>query len=289
MLLTRQVPLRTCAGWDDAAPGFVEADPVAHCGSQASGAFLRTLVLTDVATGWTACPPLLTRSHDAVSAALDRARQLLPFPLLGLDTDHGSAFLNDELLAYCERERITFTRGRAYRKNDQCFVKQKHGVIVRQLIGYDRFEGLAAYRQLAEAYRALPLSINFFQPSMKLCQKQRDGAALHRRYDKAQTPRQRLLASETLDTVTAARLAAIFQALDPVRLRRQLEALLGALWPQATFFTPVYPDGAHLALTPVPTVTFRHAVDSTPATTAPLGGPGPGRRYRQTKKYQGPR
>ncbi len=143
-LLKRQVPLRTFAGWDDAAPGCVEADLVAHCGPQASGAFLHTLVLTDVATGWTACLPLLTRSHDAVIAALDRVRQLLPFPLVGLDTDNGPEFLNDELLAYCERERITFTRGRAYRKNDQCFVEQENGVIVRQLVGYDRCAGLAA-------------------------------------------------------------------------------------------------------------------------------------------------
>ncbi len=181
-LLKRQVPLRTFAGWDDATPGFVEADLVAHCGPQASGAFLHTLVLTDVATGWTECLPLLTRSHDAVIGALDQVRQLLPFPLVGLDTDNGPEFLNYELLGYCERERITFTRGRAYHKNDQCFVEQKNGVIVRQLVGYDRFAGAAAYRQLAEVYRALRLYVNFFQPSMKLLEKQRDGSALHRRY-----------------------------------------------------------------------------------------------------------
>ena len=115
-LLKRQVPLRTFAGWDDAAPGFLEADLVAHCGPQASGAFLHTLVLTDVATGWTECLPLLHRSHDAVIGALERARQVLPFPLRGLDTDNGSEFLNYELLAYCAREHITFTRGRADRR-----------------------------------------------------------------------------------------------------------------------------------------------------------------------------
>lgn len=112
-LLKRQIPIRTFAGWDEAQPGFVEADRVAHCGQRAEGAFLYTLVLTDVATGWTECLPLLHRGQHAVIHALDRARQLLPFPLLGLDTDNGGEFLNEELLAYCRRERITFTRGRA--------------------------------------------------------------------------------------------------------------------------------------------------------------------------------
>jgi len=289
-LLKRQVPLRTFAGWDDATPGFVEADLVAHCGPQASGAFLHTLVLTDVATGWTECLPLLTRSHDAVIGALDQVRQLLPFPLVGLDTDNGPEFLNYELLGYCERERITFTRGRAYHKNDQCFVEQKNGVIVRQLVGYDRFAGAAAYRQLAEVYRALRLYVNFFQPSMKLLEQQRDGGARRRRYDRAQTPWQRLLASGALDAPSTARLTAIFQTLDPVRLRRQLEALLDALWRHAAFVSPISPAGAHLAPTPGPTVAFQRAACTAPVAPPPLGVSALGwRRYRQTQKYQGPR
>lgn len=288
-LLKQQMPLRTFAGWDDAAPGFVEADLVAHCVPQAAGAFLPTLVLTDVATGWTECLPLLTRSHDAVIGALGQARQLLPFPLLGLDTDNGPEFLNDELLGYCERERITFTRGRAYRKNDQCFVEQKNGVIVRQLVGYDRFEGTDAYRQLGEVYRALRLYVNFFQPSMKLRETRRDGTALHRRYDRAQTPWQRLLASGILAEEATARLTGIFHALDPVRLRRQLGALLDALWRHATFATPVNPAGAHLAASPGPLVAFQHAACGIPE-DAPLGFTATGRRrYRQSHKYAGPR
>jgi hypothetical protein len=105
----------------------MEADLVAHCGHRAEVAFLHTLVLTDVATGWTEGLPLLFRTQEAVVQALGRARQILPVPLLGLDTDNGSEFLNTELIGYCARERITFTRGRAYQKNDQCFVEQKNG------------------------------------------------------------------------------------------------------------------------------------------------------------------
>ena len=161
--------------------------------------------------------------------ALDRARQLLPMPLLGLDTDNGSEFLNLELLAYCEREHITFTRGRVAKKNDQCYVEQKNGAIVRQLVGYGRFEGEHAYRQLAELYRAVRLYVNFFQPSMKLRLKERAGGKLRRHYDPAKTPFQRLLAAGVVNTVDRVRLTAIAQALDPVQLLQQIKQLPDAL------------------------------------------------------------
>jgi hypothetical protein len=154
------VPVRTFADWNEIQPGFFEADLVAHCGHSAEGAFLHTLVLTDIATAWVECLPLRYRSQHAVVQALEQARCLLPFPMFGLDTDNGSEFLNAEVLAYCEREKITFTRGRAYKKNDQCFVEQKNGAVVRQLVGYDRFEGERAYRQLVELYRGVRLYIN---------------------------------------------------------------------------------------------------------------------------------
>ncbi len=172
-LLKKQIPVRTVADWDDVRPGFLEADLVAHRGGNPAGAFPHTRTLTDVATAWTECLPLPHRSQFAVVEALDRARQLLPFPLLGLDTDNGVAFLNAELLAYCAREQITFTRGRTAKKNDQCFVEQKNGSVVRALVGYDRFAGELAYRPLTELYRAVRLYVNFFQPSLKLRAKRR--------------------------------------------------------------------------------------------------------------------
>ncbi len=115
-LLKRQIPVRTFQDWDDARPGCMEIDLVAHCGWNTEGAFLQTLVLTDVATGWTECLPLLYRSQQGVIASLDHARQLLPFPLVAVDTDNGGEFLNKELLSYCAREQITFTRGRTGKK-----------------------------------------------------------------------------------------------------------------------------------------------------------------------------
>ena len=165
-LLKQHVPVRTFTEWTDVEPGFLEADLVAHCGGSMEGAFLYTLTLTDVATTWTECLPLLHRTQHGVVHAFQRARGMFPFPLLGIDTDNGGEFINDELMAYCATERLTFTRGRVANKNDQCYVEQKNGSVVRQLVGYDRFEGERAYRQLAELYRAVRLYVNFFQPSM---------------------------------------------------------------------------------------------------------------------------
>ena len=159
-LLKHQIPIRTFADWEEKIPGFFEADLVAHCGWSIEGSFLYTLVLTDVATGWVECLALLHRSKAAVIHALDQARDLIPFPILGIDTDNGSEFINTDIIKYCEREKITFTRGRAYKKNDQCYVEQKNGVVVRQLVGYDRLEGLQAYKQLTELYRAVRLYVN---------------------------------------------------------------------------------------------------------------------------------
>lgn len=232
-LLKHQIPIRTFADWNEVQPGFFEMDLVAHCGTSLGGMFLWSLVLTDVATGWTECLALRYRSQEVVIEAVTRVRQLLPFPLLGLDTDNGTEFLNETMLAYCQRERITFTRGRTAKKNDQCFVEQKNGSIVRHLVGYDRYEGEVAYRQLTELYRAVRLYVNFFQPSMKLVNKQRTGSKLQRKYDAAQTPFQRLSGASILSAARQQHLTEVFHALDPVRLLQQVEALQDALWQHA--------------------------------------------------------
>ena len=152
-LLKHQIPIRTFQDWNETQPGFLEADLVAHCGRQVEGGYLYTLTLTDIATGWTECLPLLYRSRETVLAAIQYARMLFPFPILGLDTDNGGEFVNEELVAYCVQEQITFTRGRPYQKRDQCFVEQKNGAMVRQVVGYDRLVGEHAS---AATHRTLP-------------------------------------------------------------------------------------------------------------------------------------
>lgn len=293
-LLKRQIPVRTFQDWDDARPGCMEIDLVAHCGWSTEGAFLQTLTLTDVATGWTECLPLLYRSQQGVIAALDRARQLLPFPLVAVDTDNGGEFLNSELLSYCAREQITFTRGRTGKKNDQCFVEQKNGSIVRQLVGYDRFEGEAAYRQLSELYRAVRLYVNCFQPSMKLASKRREGSAVQRTYEPAKTPLRRLFATAVLTVEQRERLDAIAQALDPVRLLRQLEVLQDALWRHAVFRTPAPTPQAVTVEAGAPShfaieqcgLNEDTAPDPASDRAAAVEQP---RKYRRTAKVQAPR
>jgi len=229
-LLKHQIPVRAFADWNDVQPGFMEADLVAHCGDRADGAFLNTLVLTDIATGWTECLALQRRSEADVTAALREGQRRLPFRLLGLDTDNGSEFINYELLHYCQREGITFTRSRAYRKNDQAHVEEKNGSIVRRLVGYDRYEGVAAWQELAALYRVLRLYVNFFQPSLKLISKERHGARVTKRYDRAQTPFQRIAATPSLEPAVTARLHCCYAELDPVALLQEMERLQDRLW-----------------------------------------------------------
>ena len=229
-LLKHQIPIRTFQDWNETQPGFLEADLVAHCGRQVEGGYLYTLTLTDIATGWTECLPLLYRSRETVLQAIQYARMLFPFPILGLDTDNGGEFVNEELVAYCVQEQITFTRGRPYQKRDQCFVEQKNGAMVRQVVGYDRLVGEHAYRQLTELYRALRLYVNCFQPSMKLLSKQREGKKVRYVYDPAKTPLQRLLLSGVLPAQKQQELTEVAHALDPVRLFQQLELLQQAVF-----------------------------------------------------------
>ena len=163
--IRRSVAVRTFNDWDDPPPGFMEADLVAHSGPTAKGSFVQTLTLTDIATGWTECAPVLVREQKRLTDVLDEMRRLMPFPLLGFDTDNDSVFMNETVHTYCKEAGVTFTRCRPYRKNDQAWVEQKNGAVVRHTVGHRRYEGLEAAAALARLYKALRLFVNFFQPS----------------------------------------------------------------------------------------------------------------------------
>ena len=224
------IPVRTFDDWTENRPGYVEADLVWHCGSYAGGAFVNSFVLTDVETGWTECLALLYRDAEFVIRAFKEARNRFPFPILGLDTDNGSEFITYKLLQYCQNENIRFTRSRPWKKNDQCFIEQKNGHIVRRLIGYERFEGLAATRVLTELYKVIRLYVNFFQPSMRLLSKSRMGAKTYRKYDVPRTPYDRVLSSNNVTKRNKRKLIQQYQRLDPVRLLSEIERLQDKLW-----------------------------------------------------------
>jgi len=229
-LLKRSIPIRTFADWQENEPGFMETDMVAHCGESSEGFYLNTLCAVDVASGWTECLPVWGKGQQRVRSAVHRMRQRLPFPLLGVDSDNGSEFINQCFYTYCRLEEITFTRSRPYKKNDSCHVEQKNGNVVRRLVGYDRYDSKAAYQCLGRIYDCVRLYTNFFQPTMKLVSKTRHGAKVHNVYDTALTPYQRLLQSGVLNDSKQAELAATYKGLNPVQLLKQINDNLKQLW-----------------------------------------------------------
>ncbi len=229
-LLKSSIPIRTFADWTDNRPGFLEIDLVAHCGESTEGFYLNTLCAVDVASGWSECVEVWGKGQERVGTAIHRLRQRLPFPLLGLDSDNGSEFINQHLYNYCREERITFTRSRSYKKNDSCHVEQKNWSIVRRLIGYDRYTSRAALERFNLIYSILRQYVNFFQPTMKLISKTRHGAKVHKVYDIAKTPYQRLLESGMLTAHNQSQLWATYQGLNPVQLLKYLNGHLEKLW-----------------------------------------------------------
>ena len=202
--------------------GFLEADLVPHCGESREGFYLNALSTVDVATGWSECVGVWGRGQERVGGAVHRVRQRLPFSLLGLDSDNDSEFINQHLFTYCQRERITFTRSRSYKKNDSCHVEQENWSVVRRLIGYDRYSSRAALEALNHVYDDLRLYVNFFQPVMKLVAKTRHGAKVHKVYDTARTPYQRLLNSGVFSEAKRQELAAIYHSMNPVLLLKEI-------------------------------------------------------------------
>jgi hypothetical protein len=229
-LLKKAIPVRTFTPWDEERPGFEEIDLVAHCGETTAGQYLNTLTVTDLATGWTECLAIQQKSQHLVAEAIQELRLRLPFPLLGIDSDNGSEFINDLLLNYCQVENITFTRSRPYRKNDQAHVEQKNWSVIRNVIGYDRLETEAEWLLLKAIYADLRLYVNFFQPMLKLVGKERLGEKVIKRYDTATTPYQRGLNSPYISENVKVYLRVQYAQLNPVSLRNRIDANVAKLW-----------------------------------------------------------
>ena len=222
--IRREVPIRTFNDWNSPAPGFCEVDMVAHGGTSVAGSFIQTLTMVDVATGWTECLPLLTREGSLVVEAINRAQGLFPWLLRGVDFDNDSAFMNDVVVPWCREQKLEVTRSRAYKKNDQAFVEQKNGAVVRRLMGYGRFDGVETARVMGRLYAAARLYVNFFQPSFKLKEKRREGAKVIKRYHPPSTPYERALAHPKVTAAVKKRLRDQYRSLDPVGLLAEIRA-----------------------------------------------------------------
>jgi hypothetical protein len=229
-LLKKSIPIRTWNDWDDAKPGFLEIDLVAHTVESTEGDYLATLNCVDVSTAW--CESMIPRNRgeQAVCGALEEIRQRLPMPLLGIDSDNGPEFINNHLKRYCDREHVTFTRSRPYKKNDQAHVEGKNWTVVRRFLGYRRYEGDLARMEINDLYKDIRLYVNFFQPVMKLVSKTRVDGKVKKVYDKAQTPYQRVLESANVSEERKATLQALYKTLNPVALYQKIQDQLLHIW-----------------------------------------------------------
>ncbi|NPV59244.1 MAG: transposase family protein [Actinobacteria bacterium] len=224
-LLKHQIPVRTFREWDDARVGFLEADLVGHDGGVAGGDYCQSLDATDVRSGWTELRALRNKAQVWTHKAIDDIREKLPFPLLGLDSDNGSEFINAHLLRYCEEHQITFTRSRPYRKNDSCYVEQKNWTAVRKYVGYFRYDTEEQLLLLNQLYEVLCPYLNFFQPQARLVEKVREGSRIKKRYDEPKTPYQRILEDPEVDEITKRKLRRKYKRLNPAQLMREINSL----------------------------------------------------------------
>jgi hypothetical protein len=228
-LLKSQIPVRTWAEWDDARPGFVEIDLVWHDGGNRAGGHAFTLTVTDIATGWTENRSVPDKTAKCVLAALNHIAHTMPFPILGLDSDNGSEFINEHLLLWCQGRQITFTRARPGNKNDGCHVEQKNWAVVRTVVGYHRYDTAAELLLLNEIWQLQSKMTNYFYPQQKLISKTRTGAKVSKKHDTATTPFHRAIDHPTMTVERIVALTRTYSLINPAATQRRIHALTAQL------------------------------------------------------------
>lgn len=228
-LLKHQIPIHIFTKWNERKPGFGEIDLVAHCGPTARGDYAYTLDFIDLETNWDECCAFLGRGQHATREALKIIQGILPFSLLGIDSDNGEEFINWHLYRWCREEHINFTRGREYRKNDQAHVEEKNWSVVRRYAGYKRYDTEEQVVLLNKLYEALRLYFNFFQATLKLERKVRVHGKVKRVYPKAKTPYQRVLEHKDIPEKNKEALRKQYQTLNPAKLLREIQEITDQL------------------------------------------------------------
>lgn len=232
-LLKHQIPIQT-ERWNTTTAGFTEIDLVSHSGECAEGEFIYSLNLTDMHTTWVETRAVMGKGELRVQEALETMRQALPFRLRGIDSDNGSEFINHHLYRYCQRQQVQFTRGRPYKKDDNAHIEQKNWTHVRKLVGYDRYDSVAALGALNVLYADLRLFQNLWLPSVKLLRKTRVGSRLRRQYGPPQTPFERVRASGDVDAAKLVELTRLRDATDPFALAARIDQQLDRVYALAT-------------------------------------------------------
>jgi transposase InsO family protein len=224
-LLKSQIPIRTWAEWTEDLPGFVEIDLVGHEGGNSSGEFCFTLTVTDIATGWTINRSVKNKAEIWVFQALEYVIGQFPFPILGIDSDNGSEFINHHLFDYCTEHKITFTRSRSGNKNDGAHVEQKNWTHVRELVGYLRFDTEKELSVLNQIWALDMVYTNYLLAQQKIIFKQRNGSKVTKRYDRATTPCQRAIARPSVNGADRRAMQEALDAIRPGDLYRQIQGL----------------------------------------------------------------
>jgi hypothetical protein len=229
--LLKGIPMERLS-WKIEIPGSFETDLVHHCGAVAAGNYVHTLQLVDIATGWSERAAVLGRSQEAMVGGFEKVKQRLPFLIKHLHPDNGSEFFNDHLIRYFGKEvtGLRLSRSRPYHKNDNRFVEQKNSTLVRAYVGYDRLATKTQCAALNALYDKLWLYYNLFQPVMHMIGKKVTNGKLHRKYDKAKTPYQRLLDSNILYPEQKTRLATLYTNTNPRKLRQEIYQKVAQLW-----------------------------------------------------------
>lgn len=228
-LLREQIPVRIFTPWDEQKVGFVEIDLVANCGESLRGDYVNTLDAVDIASGWSEKQAFMGKSEHFTLKAFGQAEKRFPFPLLGIDSDNGSEFINNHFLRMTQRRNITFTRSRPYKKNDQAHIEQKNWSTVRKIVGYQRFETKRQLRTLNQIYVLLSDYLNFFIPTFKLVRKEHIGSKVKRVYNKPTTPYLRLLEHPDVGEKVKKYLRQKYITLNPADLIRQINKLVNQL------------------------------------------------------------
>jgi hypothetical protein len=248
-LLKSQIPVRTWSEWDEARPGFVEIDLVGHEGGNSFGEFCFTLTVTDVATGWTVNRSVPNKAAVWVAQAMEHVRRVFPFPIEGVDSDNGSEFINAHFFDWCSTNKITFTRSRPGHKNDGCHVEQKNWTHVRELVGYLRFDTPAELALLNRIWELDRSYTNLLLTQQKLLERQRVGAKVIKRHDRAQTPYERAVETGVLSAPQRSALTRARTALHPGQLQREIDRLCTQLERLALSKTAVPPRAVNRAFT----------------------------------------
>lgn len=229
-LLYQKIPVKVASEWDTQQIGNLQVDYVLHSGRSQGGEFLHTISAVDIATSWWEGEPIMRRTQEATREGMDRLRKRLPFRVLEIHPDNDTGLINDLMWQYCNKAGIRMSRSRPYKKNDNAWVEQRNWTHVRKVVGYRRMDSTAELEVLGELYEKLCLYKNFFQPTMKLKEKVREGGKIRRRYDEPRTPYQRVMESDQIRAGTKKRLKRQYESMNVAELHRQVEALRNRLF-----------------------------------------------------------